>query len=172
MIQEIVCNSLTRKDLLADIGDSSYYSGVTVDDFWRAVGARLAERRKKNRVSMAAIEQDGGPTNKTVQDIEAGEIRQLAKLHAYADKLGVDLIDIFQSVLTKTDDDDQNEELQFVIRQFKESGVKGRAAFVRVAELAEARQEPPLPSTPGGREGQRPETRREGTAAAKRRGAR
>lgn len=165
---ELLCNSLTPKDLLADLGTISYDSGVTEEQFWRTVGRELADKRKERRTTAIAIEQKGGPTNKTVQDIEAGKVGQLSKLREYAAIVGVDLIDLFRSVL-RADEEGGGPELQFVIRQFKRAGVKGRAAFVQVAELLEDRSERPPQGSHDDRSGVKPETSRGRNAAAKRR---
>lgn len=168
-MQEILCNSLKTKELLADLGNFSYDGGVTEVEFWRAVGQRLAANRKKQRASVSGIEQNGGPTNKTIQEIEAGNVGQLSKLRDYARILEVDLVDVFRTVLQA--EDDQSEELQFVIRQFKRAGVKGRAAFVQVAHLAEDRSEPPPLGLPGDHSARPTRTTSVDAGAAKPRGA-
>lgn len=130
---EIVPNLLCQKDLLGNLGQISYHLAVTEGDFWRAVGERLAKRRRERRIVLAALAENG-PTNKTVQDIEKGNIKQLGTLRSYADAVGVNLIDVFRAVLLE-ELDEQSEDLQFVIRQFREGGVLGRNALVSTAEL-------------------------------------
>lgn len=168
-MREILCNSLKAKELLADLGNFSYDGDVNEQEFWRAVGERLAAQRRKQRASVSGIEQNGGPTNKTIQDIESGNIGQLSKLHDYARILAVDLIDVFRSVLQV--DDEQSEELMYVIRQFKRAGVTGRATIVQVAQLAEERSEPLPPGSRGDRGAKPSDKSRAGTGAAKRHGA-
>lgn len=160
-------NLLTWNDLLENSGAVSYYAAVTEEQFWRAVGDRLATRRRKN-ITLAEMLEHGGPTNKTIQEIEAGNIKQLSTLRDYARVVGVDLIDLFRAVLTQ-DEEEHSEELQFVIRQFKTGGVDGRAAFVSTAKVVEQAQRaahtPPGPAA-------RPSTQRAPHATVKRRGTR
>lgn len=166
---EIICNSLPDKDLLDGLGNISYHRGVTEEDFWRLVGERLAQRRK-GRMPVSAMLEKGGPTNKTVQEIESGKIKQLAKLRDYARIVEVDLVDLFRAVLD-SEDEALTEELEFVIRQFKTGGVTGRLALVAQARVIEEASVARLTVTPSGREGMRGEKPRAGTSAAKRRGA-
>lgn len=168
-MKEILGKSLAPKELLAALGNFSYDDGVEDQEFWRAVGERLAAQRKKLKASVIGIEQNGGPTNKTIQDIEAGNIGQLSKLRDYARILQVDLLDVFRAVLKV--DDEQSEELQYVIRQFKRAGVTGRATIVQVAQLAEERSEPQPPASPASPSARPGENDRAKNAAAKRRGA-
>lgn len=136
---DIVPNLLAGKDLLENIGTVSYDASVTEDQFWKTVGERLAARRRRH-ISMAAMLQSGGPTNKTIQEIEAGNIKQLSTLRDYARVVGVDLVDLFRTVLTE-DEDEHSEELQFVVRQFRTGGVDGRQAFVSTAKVVERAQQ-------------------------------
>lgn len=76
-------------------------SGVTSDEFWRAVGRAFQEARlSRGIVYPADMESPAGPT---VQSIEEGKPGQCSKLDEYANRLGLNLPDIIRSVLA-TDD--------------------------------------------------------------------
>lgn len=135
---EILSKSLINKDLLAESGLVSYHAGVTEAEFWRGVGRTLADQRKERGITAHAIEKDGGPTNKTVQDIEAGDIGQLSKLREYAASIKVDLVDVFKAVLR--DEFEPAPELELVIRKFERADLEGRAAIVAVARVTQERK--------------------------------
>jgi len=160
-----------RNDLLVSLGEISYYRGVTPDQFWKEVGAKLAEQRMRKGMSPGSLEAKGGPTNKTVTEIEAGRIGRISSLIDLLDALHIDMVDLFRSVL-KMEKEESSPELQFVIRQFKDAGVAGRAALVSTARLAEVRSESRAPEEPSDQPNQKQGTTREGIAAAKRRGRR
>lgn len=72
------------------------------DEFWRAVGHVLREARIAQGI---AYPQDvKKPSEKTVRGIERGEPGHCGKLDEYAGKLGLNLTDIFRSVLAAMND--------------------------------------------------------------------
>lgn len=146
----------------------SYHRHVTEDDFWRAVGDRLAQLRRKQKATADSIAKNGGPTNKTLQEIESGNIKHIAKLSGYAHALDIDLVDLFRSVLKVDEDDYQSPELQLIIRQFKTADVMGRTSLVQTARLIEERQALLLKVSRGDQPETLTETRREENATAKR----
>lgn len=165
------CNYRQDKDLLAAVGFVSYDAAVTDDEFWKRVGEELQRRRMQRGLkSTNAVQTAGGPTYKTVAAIEAGNVGEIGSLTQYLKAVDLSLVDLFRAVL-KIEAEEQSPDLEFVIRQFKRSGRKGRAAFVQVAELAEERLDQPPPESPGGRDESHVQTTLGGTAVAKKRGA-
>lgn len=168
MLLEIVPNLLTRKDLLAVIGNVSYDSLVTQAEFWRSVGQRLAEIRKQKALTLEEIRANGGPTNKTIQDIDAGKVRNLSKITNYSDRMDVNLIDVFKAVLT-TNTDEQDHELQLVMQEFRLGGASVKNALYSNAKMSEEMRLLRSQGSPVAQVGSHQETPRGVTATAKRR---
>lgn len=171
MLGEIPHKSLINKDLLAVLEFVSYDSTVTDGEFWKRVGEELQRRRMQRGLkSPNAVQTAGGPSYKTVAEIESGAVGQVGSLEQYLKVVDLSVVDLFRSVL-RIEAENHGPDLEFVIRQFKRSGRKGRAAFVQVAELAEEQQDRMPPESPGDRALLSKETPRGETATAKRRGA-
>lgn len=155
-------------------GAISYDERVTEAEFWQAVGKQLAEHRKRHKGTHRAIKANGGPSNKTVQAIEDGDVGQLAALRVYAKVLRVDLLDIFRSVLSV--DENTSPELQHVVRSFKTAetlgdfGVRIRSAMLELARLVDDPQHSPQTASPGDLAPTRTGTIRAEHTTAKRRG--
>lgn len=83
------------------------------------------------------VERAGGPSYKTVQAIEAGDIGTVDSLDKCATALGLSLVDVLSSVLTAQLTPLSPEAAQ-VVRKFAETTVEGRHALVAIAKALPA----------------------------------
>jgi transcriptional regulator with XRE-family HTH domain len=163
-----VANCLSPQHLLAELGAISYDSGVTDAEFWsRVVQQLVLGRHKKGIRSAHAVKAVGGPTQKTIEQIERGRIGRIDKLAQYADAVDLTLVDLFRAALD--DRPDTSAELEEVIRNFGAATTEGRDAIRSTAKAVAKRVR--VAETPDDHHAQPREKRRERTSAAKRREA-
>lgn len=141
-----VPNPLNRQDLLAVVGVYSYDSGVTDAQFWRAVGEQLLLTRKRRGWKHATdIERNGGPTNKTVDLVEAGKIGRISVLQEHVAALGLTVVDVFRAVLSVEKAID-SPEAAHIVTKYGTTTVEGRRALLALA-VALPDEAPELPAT-------------------------
>jgi len=85
----------------ATVGETFYNVTVTVAELWRAVGKELQNARHNKDWRPIDVERAGGPSYKTVQAIEGGDAGNVESLDKCARALGLELVDILQSVLAE-----------------------------------------------------------------------
>lgn len=95
------------------------------------VGRQLAARRKQLGLSPADVETKGGPTNKTVTKAERGIPIRHDLLARIAEVLGLDLIDLYTSILRITP---FSAEALSVARVYDRTGEAGKTALREVAK--------------------------------------
>lgn len=158
-------------DLLGELGAVSYDGPVTDGDFWKRVADRLVLRRREKGLKSpnAAAALPNAPTQKTIEQIESGNIGRVDKLAEYAQALNLTVVDLFRSALG--DVRETTPELEEIIRKYYVTDTDGRRALHSVAVALPVRARGPDQGTPDGPPETPPETSRGGNAAAKRRGA-
>jgi transcriptional regulator with XRE-family HTH domain len=159
---------LQAQHLLAELGAISYDSGVTDAEFWsRVVEQLVLGRHKKGVRSRHAVKALGGPTQKTIEQIERGKIGRIDKLAQYAKAVDLTIVDLFRAALAERRD--TSAELEEVIRNFGDATQEGRDAIRGTAKAVAKRA--PVAETLDVHRAEPRETKREGNATAKRRGA-
>lgn len=83
----------------ATVGESFYNVNVTPDELWRAVGEALLQLRHRRGWKPIDVERAGGPSYKTVQAIEHGQVGTVQSLTQHATALNVSIVDVIQAVL-------------------------------------------------------------------------
>jgi transcriptional regulator with XRE-family HTH domain len=99
---------------------------------WWEVGKVLQRARLDKHWTLRDVERHGGPTYKTVQAIEDGKAGNVQNLKKTADALGLNIVDVLYSVLSKREKP-LSPEAAFVVRRFEETTVGGRTALVATA---------------------------------------
>jgi len=114
---------------------TSYTVGmVTWEELWRAVGEQLQRARLKRKLTPLDVERHGGPSYKTVQAIEDGEIGNVNNVDRVARALGLSAVDIIYAVLAAREVP-LSPEAALIIRKFNETTVEGRSVLVQVANV-------------------------------------
>jgi hypothetical protein len=116
---------------------------VTEDEMWQMVGEHLQRARLARKWKPMNVERAGGPSYKTVQAIEAGDVGAVESLHKCARALSLSLVDILTAVLASRETP-LSPEAAHVVRKFSETTIAGRQALLSVANAV-----PPAVSTPG-----------------------
>ena len=154
-------------DLLALLGVESYDAAVDEEQFWINVGEELQRRRLRlGMKSTNAVAAHGGPTYKTVSEIEAGRVGQIAALRQYCTAVKMTVVDLFRAVLS-ADRRQLGPELEEIIRKYERAETAGRTAIHSVALAVKARA--PDDETPHGPQGPRPSKPKSPNATPKRR---
>jgi hypothetical protein len=126
-------------------GDGSYNEDVTPEELWRAVGELLLVQRTRLKLNPIDVERNGGPTYKTVQTIELGEIGRVDILAKHAAALGLSIVDVLRSALDTTGA--LSPEKALIVRKFEQTTVAGRTALLA---LAHALPDEPTAAAPQG----------------------
>lgn len=146
---------------------------MTDAEFWsRVVEQLVLGRHRKGIKSAHAVKSVGGPTQKTVEQIERRKIGRIDKLTQYAKAVDLTIVDLFRAALAERRD--TSAELEEVIRNFGEATSDGRAAIRQVAKSVEkepAAKRAPEAEMPGAHQATPRETPRVESSAVKRRGA-
>jgi hypothetical protein len=116
---------------------------VTAPELWRAVGEHLQRVRLARKWKPIDVERMGGPSYKTVQAIEDGDVGHVDSLDKCARALGLSVVDIINAVLAARETPLSPEAAQ-IIRKFNETTIAGRTALLSVANAL-----PPAASTIG-----------------------
>lgn len=98
--------SLKQQELIARAATISYATRVSDADFWRAVGAELARRRRIAGITSTFTfykQHHGAPAINTLDAIEEGRPGKVENLERYCALLGVSMVDIFRAVLDAID---------------------------------------------------------------------
>jgi hypothetical protein len=114
------------------------------------VGLALQQKRLRLKWTWSDVEHHGGPSYKTVQTIEEGKPGAFESLDKCAHALGLEIVDVLNSVL-ESRVKPLTPEAAMIVRVFNETTVDMRTAFVALANAAKAVQaaastEPPPPS--------------------------
>ena len=136
--------------LRASLGKTFYNSNVTPAELWLAVGHVLTRTRLDRKWRPIDIERSGGPSYKTVQAIESGEVGTVESLEKHARALDLSIVDILQAILAKTVTPLSPEAAQ-IVRKFSTTTVEGRQALLAIANAlptVEAPSPTPPPATP------------------------
>jgi len=104
-----------------------------------AVGQALQHERLKRKWTVSDVEKHGGPSYKTVQTIEEGTPGAFESLDKCAHALGLEIVDVLDSVLTSRVKP-LTPEAAMIVRVFNETNVEGRHAFVALANAAKLLQ--------------------------------
>ena len=115
-------------------GGLSYNAGVTPEDLWRAVGESLLLHRNRRGWNASDVERHGGPSYKTVQKHERGDIANVEKLAMHTEALGLSLVDVLRAALDRTSVPLSPEAAQ-IVRKFESTTLQGRQALLTVAQL-------------------------------------
>jgi hypothetical protein len=99
---------------------------------WQAVGKMLERARLDRKWRPIDVERAGGPSYKTVQAIEAGDVGTVDSLDKCARALDLSIVDILHSILASTITPLTPEAAQ-VVRKFTQTTVAGRTALLSVA---------------------------------------
>lgn len=75
---------------------------MTPDELWRSVGEILAGYRLRRKWKPFHVERNGGPTYKTVQEIDVGLIKTVDALAQYCRTLGLEVADVLRTALDKS----------------------------------------------------------------------
>jgi hypothetical protein len=122
-------------DLLAELGVISYDAGVTDAEFWTGVGEQLMlQRTRMGLKNASAVQRRGGPNYKTIANNEAGQIAHLASLREHAEALGLSVVDLFQTVLSRDGDRPFTPEAQQIVAKFEHTTIAGRTALLALAQ--------------------------------------
>jgi hypothetical protein len=113
---------------------ASYNAEVTPEQLWRAVGELLLIARTRREWNASDVEHHGGPTYKTVQKIERGEVGQVAMLAQHAEALGLSLVDVLRAALERTATP-LSPEAALVLRKFERTTVEGRQALLALCQV-------------------------------------
>jgi len=107
-------------------------TSVTSAEMWQSVGEELQRARLRRKWKPLDVERAGGPSYKTVQAIEAGDVGTVESLDKYARALHLSIVDILYSVLASRETPLSPEASQ-IVRRFSETTIAGRAALLQVA---------------------------------------
>jgi transcriptional regulator with XRE-family HTH domain len=110
---------------------------------WRAVGEHLQRVRLARKWTRTDVERAGGPSYKTVQAIEDGEVGNVESLDKCATALGLSLPDIINAVL-EARETPLSPEAALIVKKFNETTIAGRTALLQVAYVL-----PPVRATAG-----------------------
>lgn len=121
-----------RLNLRASEGEISYNAGVTPEDLWRAVGEILLVHRTRKKWNPIDVERHGGPTYKTVQAIELGDVGRVDMLARHAEALGLSIVDVLRSALDQSKSKISPEAAR-IVRKFQATTVEGREALMALA---------------------------------------
>jgi len=123
---------------------NSYTVGaVTSAEMWQGVGEHLQRARLARKWKPIDVERAGGPSYKTVQAIENGDVGNPESLDKYASALHLALVDIVYAVLSSRETP-LSPEAAHIVRKFNETTIAGRSALLSVANAL-----PPAQSTSG-----------------------
>jgi hypothetical protein len=103
------------------------------------VGLALRDERLKRKWTFYDVENHDGPSYKTVQTIEDGTPGTFESLDKCAHALGLEIVDVLNSVLEKRVKP-LSPEAAMIVRVFNETTVELRTAFVALANAAKALQ--------------------------------
>jgi len=101
---------------------------------WRAIGKYLQDARLERKWTPTEVERAGGPTYKTVQAIEDGQVGNVESLDKCALALGLQLPDIVNHVL-KARETPLSPEAAHIVKKFNEMTIDGRAVLLQVANV-------------------------------------
>jgi hypothetical protein len=131
---------------------------MTPEELWQTVGQALAKARHDRKWRPIDVQRAGGPSYKTVQAIEDGEVGNVESLDLHASALSLSIVDVLHSVLTSTETPLSPEAAQ-IVRTFAETTVEGRMALLATAAALRAAgprpprlaARPPRPAIPARR---------------------
>jgi hypothetical protein len=125
--------------------ENFYTEGVRAEDFWIRCGVLLKDAREARQWdNWRDVELKGAgnpPTYKTIKNHEFGKIKKTDELERHARALDITLVDLFRSVLSKTEKPVSPESLK-LLRLFERLGADERRALLRNAELFAREREP------------------------------
>jgi transcriptional regulator with XRE-family HTH domain len=134
--------------LRAALEESFLNIDLTVAELCRAVGRLLQHARLERRWKPVDVERAQGPSYKTVQAIERGDVGTIESLDKYATALGLTIVDVFASALS-TRETPLSPEAAQIVRIFARTTVAGRTALLAMANalpIADATTgTPPIP---------------------------
>jgi hypothetical protein len=117
-------------------------------ELWEAVGDLLRKQRlRRGWKYVTDVEKHGGPTYKTVQDIEDGKPKTIDALSKHAAAVGLTLVDVLHSALNRASKPTSPEAAQ-ILRKFERATVQGRALMTALADQLQDAPEHGGPSTP------------------------
>jgi len=119
---------------------------VTPTELWKEVGRALKLRRVEINWRPIDVERAGGPSYKTVQAIEAGEVGTVESLAKCAAALELSIVDVLQTILDANQTALTPEAAQ-VVRKFNATTVRGRSAIVALADALPDDEAPPTTGT-------------------------
>lgn len=134
----------------ATLEESFYNVSVTPTELWLAVGRVLERARLDRKWKPIDVQYAGGPSYKTVQAIEAGDVGNVETLAKCAQVLDLSIVDVLYAVLESRLTPLSPEAAQ-IVRKFSETTVEGRQALLAVATaMPSAAVAAPLPPLPAG----------------------
>jgi hypothetical protein len=101
------------------------------------VGLALRDERLKRKRTFYDVEKHDGPSYKTVQTIEEGTPANFESLDKCAHAMGLEIVDVLNSVLEKRVKP-LSPEAAMIVRVFNETTVDLRMAFVALANAGKA----------------------------------
>lgn len=107
---------------------------VTPEELWRAVGELLLVHRTRKQWNAVDVERHGGPSLKTVQSIELGEVGRVDVLARHAEALGLSIVDVLRAVLAPPVGPQLTPEAAAMLRRFEGLGVENREILRRLAQ--------------------------------------
>jgi transcriptional regulator with XRE-family HTH domain len=127
---------------------------VSTTEFWRAVGEALLLHRVRLGLDRHHVRLRGGPDGRTIEQIECGNPGHISKLDRLAKVYGLELTDLFRSVLA-VEGEPTSPEAHRLLRKYETTTVEGRQALLAVvASLPDAPDTPATasesPSVPPG----------------------
>jgi transcriptional regulator with XRE-family HTH domain len=132
----------------ATLEETFYNVDVTPAELRQGVGQALERARLNRKWKPIDVERAGGPSYKTVQAIENGDLGTVESLEKCARALGVSIVDVLYSVLASRETPLSPEAAQ-IVRIFSETTVAGRTALLALANAlpraAETSGTPPIP---------------------------
>ena len=114
---------------------------MTSKEFWQAVGEFFLVARQRKTLKPSHVQGLGGPHYDTVADIERGRVGNIERLESYATALGLDLVDVFRTVL-KSEPQALSPEAHQLIRKYETTTLAGRQALVALAAALPAADTP------------------------------
>jgi hypothetical protein len=138
--------------LRAPLEESFYNVDVTPAELWQQVGKILERARHDRKWRPADVERHGGPSYKTVQAIEVGDVGTVDMLDKCATALGISIVDVIHSVLASKVTPLSPEAAQ-IVRKYAETTVAGRHALVALAIALPTEAPPAETPTPAADEG-------------------
>lgn len=130
-----------RAGLRATVEEFFYNLTVTPAELWQEVGKLLGRARHDRKWRPMDVERAGGPSYKTVQAIEAGDVGTVDSLDKFASALDLSIVDVLHSVLASTVSPLSPEAAQLV-RKFSQTTVEGRHALIAMANALPLEAEP------------------------------